>query len=207
MSSTVHVPHAQCPACHLSSQVEYSVIKDECTCFACGLVAPTEEFVSKTDAERSLSDKLLQDYESFAIEKAASEGETLKQKYQKEMTDTYPSMKGNGMVDSIQDLQAPIRKHFGRDIQLMSDYVIIRADKPEEVTNGGIIVPQSAQNIDGLVHTGTIVAAGPGDGDFPMTVKVGDRVIFGRSRSNRFEVDGYEYDISHEEQFVIAVIE
>lgn len=206
MSSTVHVPHAQCPACHLSSQVEYSVIKDECTCFACGLVAPTEEFVSKTDAERSLSDKLLQDYESFAMEKAASEGETLKQKYQREALMTHPV----SHLETFNPIAeyAAICKHMNcSNFKLKSDWVVIKADKPEEVTSGGIIVPQSAQNIDNLVHLGTIVAAGPGDGDFPMTVKVGDRVIFTRSRSNRFEVDGYEYDISHEEQFVIAVIE
>ena len=95
-------------------------------------------------------------------------------------------------------------------IRPLSDYVVIRADKPEE-KYGSIFIPYP--EVDGAAWMGTVVAAGPGDRPriakelCPNPVKVGDRVLYTRSSSNRWVEEGHEVEVSHAEQFVIAVIE
>jgi chaperonin GroES len=79
----------------------------------------------------------------------------------------------------------------------INDRVIIRLKPVETKTAGGLFIPDVAQDgveqlssmvrySKGGVHEGTVVAAGPGkwmeDGEYrrPMSVKPGDRVLFGQ---------------------------
>jgi chaperonin GroES len=62
----------------------------------------------------------------------------------------------------------------------ISDKVIIKKDSAEEVTRGGLIIPESV-NQD--IASGTVVAVGPGRWDkqlVPMHVKIGDKVYIGK---------------------------
>jgi chaperonin GroES len=49
------------------------------------------------------------------------------------------------------------------------------------------------------------VAVGPGTKDNPMTLKVGDQVIYGKYAGTEFHLDGKDYMIMREND-VIAVI-
>jgi len=68
------------------------------------------------------------------------------------------------------------------NIRPLSDRVVIKRLPHEEKSKGGIIIPDSASEERG--QTGKVVAVGPGrfiDGEIvPMTVKVGDIVVFGK---------------------------
>lgn len=86
-------------------------------------------------------------------------------------------------------------------IQPLADRVIVKPGKPEEKTKGGIILPDTAKE---KPIEGTVVAVGPGkysesDGKIiPMTVKVGDKVLYGKYSGTEVTVDGEEYLIMRE---------
>ncbi len=56
----------------------------------------------------------------------------------------------------------------------LHDRVIVKPAAAEEKTAGGIIIPDTAKE---KPQRGTVVAAGPGKKDEPVTVKVGDTVF------------------------------
>ncbi len=67
-----------------------------------------------------------------------------------------------------------------KEIRPLQDQVVIELEPPP-TTQGGIIIPESAQRKEDLV-TARVVAVGPGDFDrkgrrIPMDVAVGDRVL------------------------------
>jgi len=59
----------------------------------------------------------------------------------------------------------------------LHDRVIVKPAKAEEKTAGGIIIPDTAKE---KPQRGTVVAAGPGKKDEPVTVKEGDTVLYGK---------------------------
>ena len=64
----------------------------------------------------------------------------------------------------------------------LEDRVVVRVKEAEETVEGGIILPEAAQQ---KPQEGEVLAVGPGrlsdDGErLPMDVKVGDRVIFAK---------------------------
>jgi chaperonin GroES len=80
--------------------------------------------------------------------------------------------------------------------------VVVEVFEEEEKTAGGIFLPDTAKK---KPQEGRVVAVGPGrvlqDGTrAPMSVKVGDRVIFSKYGGNEVEVDGKEYTILDEDQ-------
>jgi chaperonin GroES len=71
------------------------------------------------------------------------------------------------------------------------DRVVIQLDEPTKMTPGGIVLPDKAQE---KVSTGTVKAVGPGrwgvDGKrIPVSVTVGNRVMFVRYDGTEFETD------------------
>lgn len=83
-------------------------------------------------------------------------------------------------------------------IQLFGDKIAIRRDDREEITEGGLIIPDNAQVRS---MTGTVVAVGPGfqkgDGThIPMVVEVGDTVVFEQFRQmTELRVEGRNYHV------------
>jgi chaperonin GroES len=70
----------------------------------------------------------------------------------------------------------------------------------EDKTAGGIIIPDSAKE---KPSQGEITAVGPGDRDeagklIPIDLKVGDRVLFGKSSGTEVKLDGQEQLIMKE---------
>lgn len=89
----------------------------------------------------------------------------------------------------------------------LHDRVLVEPKAPEETTAGGIIIPDTAKE---KPQEGTIVAVGNGkqtdDGKvLPMTVKVGDKVIYGKYGGTEITVDGKELLIMRESD-IYAVI-
>lgn len=80
-------------------------------------------------------------------------------------------------------------------IKPLADRVIVQAAAAETMTKGGIIIPDTAKE---KPQKGIIVAAGPGKKDEPVTVKVGDVVLYGKYAGTEINVDGTEYLIMRE---------
>jgi chaperonin GroES len=94
------------------------------------------------------------------------------------------------------------------DIKPLGDRIVVQPLEAEEVTKGGIILPDSAKE---KPHEGKIVAVGRGKvGDNgqvqALELKVGDRVLYGKYSGNEIKTkDGKELLIMREED-VLAVI-
>lgn len=92
-------------------------------------------------------------------------------------------------------------------IQPLGDRVVVKPQPKEETSAMGIIIPDSAKQ--DAPSKGTVVAVGRGryEGDelVPMTVKVGDTVLFSKYGYDEVKVDGQEYYILSESN-VLAVL-
>lgn len=80
-------------------------------------------------------------------------------------------------------------------IKPLADRVLVQPSTPETVTKGGIIIPDTAKE---KPQKGIVVAAGPGKKDEPVTVKVGNSVLYGKYAGTEITVDGQEYLIMRE---------
>ncbi len=89
----------------------------------------------------------------------------------------------------------------------LNDRVVVKPQAKEEVSAMGIIIPDTAKQ--DAPSKGVVVAVGGGryeDGDLiPMTVKVGDTVLFSKYGFDTVKVDGQEYYILSESN-VLAVL-
>jgi chaperonin GroES len=77
----------------------------------------------------------------------------------------------------------------------LADRVLIEPMPAEQKTASGIIIPDTAKE---KPLKGTIIAAGPGKIDEPMTVKVGDAVLYGQYSGTEIKLDGKDYLIMKE---------
>lgn len=80
-------------------------------------------------------------------------------------------------------------------IRPLQDRVLVQAAPAEEKTAGGIIIPDTAKE---KPQRGTIVAVGNGKKDEPLTVKVGDQVLYGKYAGTEISVEGKDYLIMRE---------
>ena len=87
-------------------------------------------------------------------------------------------------------------------IKPLADRVLVEPAPAEEKTAAGIIIPDTAKE---KPQKGTIVAAGPGKKDEPMTVKVGDKVLYGKYAGTELTIDGSNYLIMRESDIVAIV--
>ena len=87
-------------------------------------------------------------------------------------------------------------------IKPLADRVVVDPAVAEQKTAGGIIIPDTAKE---KPQKGTIVAVGNGKKDEPMTVKVGDKVLYGKYAGTEVTFDGKEYLIMKESD-IYAVI-
>ena len=90
----------------------------------------------------------------------------------------------------------------------LDDRVVIEPMEAEEVTAGGIVLPDAAQE---KPQRGTAVAVGPGrlleSGDrCAVAVEVGDEVLYGKYGGTDIEVDGTEYKILRESDILAKVV-
>ncbi len=88
------------------------------------------------------------------------------------------------------------------NITPLHDRVLVKAAEAETKTAGGIIIPDTAKE---KPQRGTVVAAGTGKKDEPMTVKAGDTVLYGKYAGTELTVDGVDYLIMRESD-IVAII-
>ncbi|MGB0346849.1 MAG: co-chaperone GroES [Balneolaceae bacterium] len=88
-------------------------------------------------------------------------------------------------------------------IKPLGDRVLVQADVAEEVTSSGLYIPDTAKE---KPQQGTVVAVGPGKVEngnkIDMTVKEGDKVLYGKYAGTEVSVDGNEYLIMRESDIV-----
>ncbi len=84
----------------------------------------------------------------------------------------------------------------------LHDRVIVKPAPAEEKTAGGIIIPDTAKE---KPQRGTIVAAGPGKKDEPMTVKSGDTVLYGKYAGTEISINGEDLLIMRESDLLAIV--
>lgn len=88
-------------------------------------------------------------------------------------------------------------------IKPLADRVLIKSAAAEEVTIGGIIIPDSAKE---KPLKGEVIAAGKGTKDEEMVVKEGDKVLYGKYAGTEIEIDGGKYLIMRQSD-ILAIID
>ena len=94
------------------------------------------------------------------------------------------------------------------NLKPLQDRIIVRAAAPDEVTKGGIILPDTVKE---KPQQGEVLAAGPGKVDdsgklIPMSVKTGDTVLYGKYSGTEIQMDGEDVLIMRESD-VFAIVE
>jgi len=81
----------------------------------------------------------------------------------------------------------------------LADRVVVRPQEAEEVTSGGLIIPDTAKE---KPQKGTVLAVGPGKVEngtkIDMTVKKGDIVLYGKYAGTEVTLDGEDVLIMRE---------
>jgi len=70
------------------------------------------------------------------------------------------------------------------------DRVLVEPAAAEEKTASGIIIPDTAKE---KPQKGKVIAIGDGIKDKPVTVKVGDQILYGKYSGTELTIDGKEY--------------
>ena len=86
----------------------------------------------------------------------------------------------------------------------LHDRVVIRRIEEQETVRGGIIIPDSAKE---KPQEGEVIAVGKGKSNdegkvFPLDVKEGDRVLFGKYAGTEITIDGDQLLILREEEIL-----
>lgn len=87
-------------------------------------------------------------------------------------------------------------------IKPLADRVVVEANKAEEKTASGIYIPDTAKE---KPQKGKVVAVGTGKPKEPMTVKVGDTVLYGKYSGTEINVDGTDVLIMRESD-IFAIV-
>ena len=88
-------------------------------------------------------------------------------------------------------------------IKPLNDRVLVEPAQAEEVTAGGIIIPDSAKE---KPLKGNVIAVGNGTKDEEMVVKAGDVVLYGKYAGTEIELDGTKYLIMRQSD-ILGIIE
>jgi chaperonin GroES len=88
------------------------------------------------------------------------------------------------------------------NIKPLGERVVIEPALAEEKTAGGIIIPDTAKE---KPQQGTVVAVPAENKENPITVKVGDRVLYGKYAGTEINIEGGEYLILNESD-ILAII-
>ena len=87
-------------------------------------------------------------------------------------------------------------------VKPIADRVLVLPAPAEEKTTGGIIIPDTAKE---KPQRGKVVAVGNGKKDEPMTVKVGDTVLYGKYSGTELSIEGRDYLMMREAD-IFAII-
>ena len=84
----------------------------------------------------------------------------------------------------------------------LHDRLLVRRVEEAETTRGGIIIPDTAKD---KPQEGEVISVGKGKVNdegkvFPLAVKEGDRILFGKYSGSEIKIDGEEFVIMREEE-------
>lgn len=88
------------------------------------------------------------------------------------------------------------------NIRPLADRVLVEPAAAETKTASGIIIPDTAQE---KPQQGTVIAVGNGKPDEPITVKVGDSILYGKYSGTELAFEGKDYLIMRESD-IYAII-
>ena len=88
------------------------------------------------------------------------------------------------------------------NITPLADRVVVQPAEAETTTASGIIIPDTAKE---KPQKGSVVAVGSGKKDEPMTVKIGDAVLYGKYSGTEITIDGNDYLIMRESD-ILAIV-
>jgi len=94
------------------------------------------------------------------------------------------------------------------NIKPLSDHIFVEALSEEKTTKGGIFIPESTEE---KPEMGKVIAVGPGKTNdegkiIPLSVKVGDKILFTKYSPNEIKIDDKEYLVIREDD-VLAIID
>jgi chaperonin GroES len=89
----------------------------------------------------------------------------------------------------------------------LHDRILVRREEEAGTTRGGLIIPDSAKD---KPQEGTIISVGQGKTNeegklFPLAVKEGDTILFGKYSGTEIKLDGEDFLIMKEEE-VLGVV-
>ncbi len=84
----------------------------------------------------------------------------------------------------------------------LHDRIVVRRVEEAETTRGGIIIPDTAKD---KPQEGEVITVGPGKSNdegkvFPLQVKAGDRILFGKYAGTEIKINGEDFLIMREEE-------
>ena len=88
------------------------------------------------------------------------------------------------------------------NIKPLADRVLIEPVAAETTTASGIIIPDNAKE---KPQKGNVIAIGNGTKDEPITVKVGDTVLYGKYAGTELKLEGKDYLIMRESD-ILAIV-
>lgn len=84
----------------------------------------------------------------------------------------------------------------------INDRVVVKPGKAEAKTKGGIIIPDTAKE---KPQQGVVAAVGPGKDGIKMTVKKGDKVLYGKYAGQELHYKGDDYLIMREDDILVIL--
>jgi chaperonin GroES len=88
------------------------------------------------------------------------------------------------------------------NIKPLADRVLVEPLEAETKTASGIIIPDTAKE---KPQKGNVVAIGAGTKDNPITVKVGQTVLYGKYSGTELKLEGNDYLIMRESD-ILAIV-
>jgi chaperonin GroES len=90
----------------------------------------------------------------------------------------------------------------------LHDRILVRRIEESNTTRGGLIIPDSAKD---KPQEGEVISVGRGKSNdkgevFPLAVKAGDHILFGKYAGTEIKIDGEEFLIMREEE-VLGILE
>ena len=88
------------------------------------------------------------------------------------------------------------------NIRPLHDRIVVKRIEEQETTRNGIFIPDSAKE---KPQEGEVIAVGKGKSNdegkvFPLDVKAGDTILFGKYSGTEIKLDGEEFLIMREEE-------
>jgi len=88
------------------------------------------------------------------------------------------------------------------NITPLADRVLVEPAAAEEKTASGLYIPDTAKE---KPQSGVVIAVGSGKKDEPLTVKAGDKILYGKYSGTEITVDGKDYLIMRESDIYAIV--